>query len=156
MNQIKWEPAQITPHSAPRKKPYARVSKSSVTFNGAAASLVDNIAQYKWAKVQVGTVNGEPSMVGFQFVREEAKGALPVRKQSKNHKGVTFFSRELIQKYFGVSGVGLLYMQLDVVKVNETTLGVKLLTQEALKEKSGLNELEGQLEELDKKLDNLL
>lgn len=148
MDNINWEPAKITPRSIPRKKPYARITKNSVTFNAVASELISNINQYLWAKVYVGKVEGEATILAFNFLREEAPDALPVKKQSKNHKGVTFFSRDIARNYFNLSGIGAIYLQLDVEKLDDSTLGIHLLTEKKLAEDLGLDNLERNLNDL--------
>ena len=148
MNNMKWEPAKITPRNISRGKPYARISKNSVTFNAVAAKLIEDIDQYLWAKVYVGTIDDETTMLAFKFLKEEVPDALPMKKQSKNHKGVTFFSRDLVKNYFKLSGIGVIYFQLDVEKLDDTTLGVHLLTEKKLTKDLGLDSLEEQLNNL--------
>lgn len=154
MNNIKWEPANIKPRSIPSKKAYARVSKNSVTFNAIAAKLIEDIDQYLWAKIYVGSINGESTILAFKFLKEEMPDTLPVKKQSKNHKGVTFFSRDLVKNYFNLSGIGILYLQLDVEKLDDDTLGVRLLTEDNLSKELGLDRLEESLEDFENKLKN--
>lgn len=148
MSEMKWEPAKITRRSLPKKKAYARITKNSVTFNGVAAGLIEDIEKYPWAEILVGKVDDEPTMLAFKFTEEETPKSLPVKKQSKNHKGVTFFSREMVKTYFNLGGVGALFMRLDVEQVNDVTLGIRLLTEENLSEELGLDSLEEKLNSL--------
>lgn len=148
MKEVKWEPAKITPRNIPGKKPYARVTKNSVTFNAFAARLIEDIEQYQWAEIFVGKVDGEPAILAFKFLPQKTPGALPVKKQSKNHKGVTFFSRDIAKNYFNLVGVGVLFLQLDVEKLDDTTLGIRLLTEKGLAEDLGLDNLEEKLKNL--------
>lgn len=147
MSQINWKPAEVTPHSIPKGKAYARITPNSLTFNAVAANMIANIEDYPWAVVQVGYVDDVPTLLGFHFVKEETPDAFPVRKQSKKHKGITFFSKELIKRYFGVSGFGLVVLQQDVEKIDDTTLAVKLNPVEELENE--LNALDEQLGRLD-------
>lgn len=137
MDNIKWEPVDVSPRSAPRGKPYARVTTNSISFNAAACDMIDNIEQYSWAVVRVGTSDNEPSMLGFQFIKNEVPGAFPVKKQSQNHKGVTFFSRELVKRYFGIYGVGVVLLRQEAEKIDDTTLAVHLLTDEQVEQGLG-------------------
>lgn len=146
MSDIKWEPVDITPNSIPTKKAYARVTSSSITFNGVAASMIDNIEQYPWATVQVGTVDGKPAMLGFRFIKEQVPEAFAVKKQSKNHKGVTFFSRELVKRYFKAYGIGAIYLQQNVEKIDDNVLAVQLPSEENIKKH--LEELESKAEDI--------
>lgn len=145
-NTVQWEKIDVEPHNNATGKPMARITPSSITLNAAAASLVENIEQYPWAVVRVGKVNGKPAMLGFQFVAEQQEGAFAVKKQSKNHKGVTFFSRDLVKKYFGLFGIGIGIMLQPVEQLNNVTLTVKLPSEESIKKDLGLDKLEESLE----------
>lgn len=148
MSELKWEPANITPRNIPGKKPYARITKNSVTFNAVAARLLASIDKYLWAEIHVGKLNDEPVMLAFKFLQEETPGALPVKKQSKNHKGVIFFSRDIAKNYFNLAGIGALFLQLDVEKLDDNTLGIRLLTEKSLTKELGLDRLDEELRNL--------
>lgn len=149
MDNMKWETVELKPHNVPKGKAYARITLNSITFNAVAASFIENIEAYPWAIARVGTLNDEPHMLGFQFVKEQVPEALPVKKQSKKHKGVTFFSRELIKRYFGFFGLGVVITQVE--KIDNTTLAVKLLTEEEL----GVDELKEKIASLEEELRKL-
>lgn len=134
MNNVKWEPVNVSPNRALKGKAYARITPSSIAFNGIAASMIDNIEKYPWATVQVGTVEGKPAMLGFRFIEEPVPDAFAVKRQSKSHKGVTFFSRELVRQYFKINGLGSIAIQQSVEKLGDTLLAVKLPTEESVKE----------------------
>ena len=148
MAEVKWEPVDVTPRSVPRGKPYVRVTTSSVTFNAVATALIDDIDKYEWAVVRVGLVDDEPAMLAFQFVQEQTPEAFPVKRQSKQHKGITFFSRELVKRYFRFSGIGIVYMMLDVEKQDDTTLVVKLPTEKYFEDELGLDKIRRKAEEI--------
>lgn len=148
MKEIKWEPAKITPRSIPSKKAYARITKNSVTFNAVAASLIENVDKYLWAEIYVGKIEDEPAILAFNFSEEEKPNALPVKKQSKNHKGITFFSRDIAKNYFNLSGIGAIFLQLDVEKLDDSALGIRLITDKSLTKDLGLDSLNEKLNNL--------
>ncbi len=145
-NTVHWEKIDVEPHNNATGTPMARVTSSSITFNAAAVALIENIEQYPWAVVRVGMVNGKPAMLGFQFVAEQQEGAFAVKKQSKNHKGVTFFSRDLVKKYFRLTGIGIGILLQEVEQLDAVTLTVKLPTEENMKKDYGFDKLEEDLE----------
>lgn len=156
MDKIVWEPVGVTPKAIPKGKAYARISANSITFNAVAAGLIDDIEQYPWAVIRIGKVDNAPSLLAFHFVSEQTADAFPVKKQSSKHKGVTFFSRELVRRYImNVPGFTIGILKLEVVKLDATTLAIKLLTEEGLRKELGIEEMENNLEELDSKLKNL-
>ena len=133
MKDIIWKPAAVTPHVIPKGKPYARITPNSITLNTVAANLIQNIEEYPWAEARVGVIDSEPVMLGFQFMKEQTPDAFPVKRHSKKHKGVTFFSRALARQYFGLSGSNAAVMQQGVEKIDDRTLAVTLPSVHSLK-----------------------
>lgn len=120
-----------------------------MTFNAAAVNLIEDIEQYPWVVVRVGTIENKPVMLGFQFIKEPIPGSLPVNMKSKRHKGATLASRELVKSHFNYSGIGMLFLRLDVEKEDDTTLVIHLITEEKLKKEIGLDKLEQAITHLD-------
>ena len=155
MDKIVWEPVDVTPQSIPKENAYARISANSITFNAVAANLIENIEEYPWVVVHLGKIDNEPSLLAFHFTNEQTANAFPVKKQSSKHKGVTIFSRDLVRRYIGIYGFAIVKLTLEAIKLDDTTLAIKLLTEENLRKELGIDDLEKNMDALDNQLKNL-
>ena len=65
------------------------------------------------------------------------------------------FSGCFVRSYDGIYGFSIVQLTLGAIKLDDTTLAIKLLTEENLRKELGIDDLEKNMDALDNQLKNL-